>query len=103
MLQKSKDDGLTRDKPVRLPAGYVGPVKNKPIELANGTLLCGSSLEDAGWRVQMERYVQNRYWSKTKPHHSPLDYTALQPTLLAHPHRSPQPLCTTTSSPPSGC
>ena len=97
MLQKSRDDGLTWDKAVRLPAGYVGPVKNKPIELANGTLLCGSSLEDAGWRVQMERYVQNRYWSKTKPLNSPLDYAAIQPTLLAYPNGSIQTLCRTKS------
>jgi|TARA_Y100001947_G_scaffold61319_1_gene51684 predicted neuraminidase len=97
MLRKSKDDGLTWEKPIRLPEGYVGPVKNKPIELANGTLLCGSSLEDAGWRVQMERYVQNRYWSKTKPLNSPLDYAAIQPTLLAYPDGSIQALCRTKS------
>ncbi|HJN89877.1 MAG TPA: sialidase family protein [Verrucomicrobiota bacterium] len=97
MLRKSQDDGLTWEKPIRLPARYVGPVKNKPIELANGTLLCPSSLEDAGWRVQMERYVQNRYWSKTKPLNSPLDYAAIQPTLLAYPDGSIQALCRTKS------
>ena len=97
MLRKSQDDGLTWEKPIRLPAGYVGPVKNKPIELANSTLLCPSSLEDAGWRVQMERYVQNRYWSKTKALNSPLDYAAIQPTLLAYPDGSIQALCRTKS------
>ena len=103
MMKKSNDNGLTWDKPIRLPKGYVGPVKNKPIELANGTLLCGSSLEDAGWRVQMERYVQNRYWNKTKPLNSPLDFAAIQPTLLAYPDGSLQALCRTKSGRLTDC
>lgn len=93
MMKKSTDNGLTWSKPIRLPNGYVGPVKNKPIELANGTLLCGSSLEDAGWRIQMERYVQNRYWNKTKSLNSSLDFAAIQPTLLAYPDGTIQALC----------
>ena len=74
MMKRSDDDGVTWKKPVRLPDGFVGPVKNKPIELSNRTLLCGSSLEDAGWRVQVEKFIQNRYWSKSKPLNSPLDH-----------------------------
>ena len=51
MLQKSKDDGLTWDKPVRLPAGYVGPVQNKPLEVANGCPFYTSEAADHALRV----------------------------------------------------
>ena len=93
MMKRSDDDGVTWKKPVRLPEGFVGPVKNKPIELSNRTLLCGASLEDAGWRVQVEKFIQNRYWSKSKPLNSPLDFAAIQPTLLQYPDGSIQALC----------
>ena len=93
MMKRSNDDGETWNKPIRLPNGYMGPVKNKPIELANRMLLCGSSLEDSGWYVQIERFVQNRYWSKTKALNSTLDYAAIQPTLLLYPDGSIQALC----------
>ena len=93
MMKRSDDDGVTWKKPVRLPDGFVGPVKNKPIELSNRTLLCGSSLEDAGWRVQVEKFIQNRYWNKSKPLNSPLDHQAIQPTLLQYPDGSIQALC----------
>ena len=38
----------------RLPEGIIGPVKNKPVMLGNGMLLCPSSTENDGWRVHME-------------------------------------------------
>jgi len=93
MMKRSDDNGETWKKPIKLPEGFVGPVKNKPIELSNRTLLCGASLEDAGWRVQVEKFIQNRYWSKSKPLNSPLDYAAIQPTLLQYTDGSIQALC----------
>src|SRR6185503_2960750 len=42
----SADGGLTWAKPRRLPDGYLGPIKNKPVRLADGTLLCPSSTEN---------------------------------------------------------
>jgi len=32
----------------------LGPVKNKPVKLSDGSLLSGSSTEDKGWRVHFE-------------------------------------------------
>lgn len=55
MLITSADGGKTWSKPVRLPDGIAGPIKDKPVELANGELLCPSSTEDKGWRVHFER------------------------------------------------
>ena len=54
--------------PTRLPDGILGPIKNKPIQLANGDLLSGSSTEHAGWRVHFERSTDNgRTWTATPP------------------------------------
>lgn len=54
MLTSSTDDGRTWTEPRRLPDGILGPAKNHPLELADGTILCGSSTEQAGWRVHFE-------------------------------------------------
>ena len=55
MLMTSTDGGTSWSKPTRLPDGILGPIKNKPVQLKDGTLLCGSSTEHAGWRVHIER------------------------------------------------
>jgi hypothetical protein len=55
MLMISTNEGRTWSKPTRLPDGCVGPVRNKPVELADGSLLCGASTESNGWAVHMER------------------------------------------------
>ena len=54
MLKTSSDGGRTWDEERRLPDGVLGPIKNKPIGLTGGTILCGSSTEDQGWRVHFE-------------------------------------------------
>ena len=64
-VQKSSDDGRTWSGRIQLPkcdcgylsrydGRYIGPVKNKPLELPDGTLLCGTSTEHDGWQVHME-------------------------------------------------
>jgi predicted neuraminidase len=49
----SDDEGRTWSAPVYLPAGLLGPIKDKPIRLANGDIVAGSSVESyrswAGW------------------------------------------------------
>ena len=37
------------------PAGILGPIRAKPVELPDGTLVAGSSTEHAGWVVHIER------------------------------------------------
>lgn len=44
----SQDAGRTWSPPTMLPAGLLGPAKNKPIILSNGDILCGTSSET--WR-----------------------------------------------------
>jgi predicted neuraminidase len=96
MLMKSTDQGQTWSKPARLPEGFVGPVRNKPIELPGGTLLCGSSTEDAGWRVHIERgFDLGERWEKTVPLNSTNEFGAIQPTILVHSLDDIQILCRT--------
>lgn len=45
---RSGDGGCTWSAPAYLPAGLLGPIKNKPITLSNGEILCPTSSES--WR-----------------------------------------------------
>ncbi len=96
MLTVSSDGGRTWSVPRRLPEGIIGPVKDKPVELADGTLLCGSSTEDRGWRVHFERTADlGVTWERTRAINSPSEFSAIQPTLLRHGPLRFQALCRT--------
>jgi predicted neuraminidase len=85
MLITSTDNGKTWSKPRRLPDGILGPVKNKPVLLPNGTLLCGSSVEPRGWLVHMEFTPDlGRTWTKTPPLNDGKTIGAIQPAILAN-------------------
>lgn len=85
MVRLSPDNGKTWTRVRRLPSGHVGPVRNKPIELEDGTLLCGSSSEDRGWRVHLE-WTKDPFglWSRTPALNSAFSVAAIQPTLLRY-------------------
>jgi predicted neuraminidase len=96
MVMTSTDDGQTWTPPKRLPKDIFGPIRNKPVQLADGTLLCGSSTEDAGWRIHME-WTKNPLgsWERTRPLNNPMDLGAIQPTILPWPSGMIQILCRT--------
>jgi predicted neuraminidase len=86
MLISSTDGGQTWSKPRRLPDGIAGPIKDKPVQLANGDLLCPSSTEDKGWRVHFERTTDlGQTWNATAPVNDPKEIGAIQPSILFHP------------------
>ncbi len=94
MLTTSTDNGVTWSLPRRLPGGILGPIKNKPVALKDGTLLCGSSTEDAGWRVHMESTKDfGATWQKSEPLNNRIQFGAIQPTILVHRSGSIQILC----------
>ena len=69
----------------RLPDGIVGPIKNKPVQLANGDILCPSSSEDRGWRVHFERSRDGgQRWTATAPVNDGKEIGAIQPSILLH-------------------
>ena len=71
--------------PRRLPDPFLGPIKNKPIELGRGEILCPSSTEDKGWRVHFERTTDlGNHWEMIGPINDGITFGAIQPTLLSH-------------------
>lgn len=101
MLMRSEDGGRSWSPPKRLSKDLIngdiyGPIKNKPVELDDNWLLCGSSTEDAGWRVHMERtHSFGQQWSRTGPLNAAMEFGAIQPSILAYPSGKLQILCRT--------
>ncbi len=85
MLMTSDDGGKTWSAPQRLPDGILGPIKNKPVQLPNGDVLCPASTENDGWRVHFERTPDlGKTWTKTPPVNDPNQIAAIQPSILFH-------------------
>ncbi|MBN1816103.1 MAG: exo-alpha-sialidase [Sedimentisphaerales bacterium] len=85
MLMRSSDFGKTWQEAQRLPDGLLGPIKNKPIQLNDGILLCGSSTEHDGWRVHFEvSQDKGRSWEKYLPADDGKSLGVIQPTLLSY-------------------
>jgi len=94
----SRDGGRTWGDRTRLPAGFFGPIKNKPIALPDGSLLHPSSTEDNGWRVHFERSsgpVTDMRWERTPPLNDGSEMRAIQPTILTHGQGRLHALCRT--------
>ena len=86
MLVTSPDGGRTWSQPNHLPDGVIGPVKNKPLELPSGDLLCPSSTEDDGWKVRFERTSDlGKTWQVIGPVNDGRQIADIQPSLLVHP------------------
>lgn len=85
MVMSSNDGGKSWSKPQRLPENIAGPIKNKPVELGNGELLCPSSTEDKGWRVHFERTSDlGKTWQRTEPINDGKEFGVIQPTVFFH-------------------
>jgi predicted neuraminidase len=94
MMMTSTDGGASWSKPRRLPDGILGPIKNKPVQLKDGSLLSGSSTEHEGWRVHME-YTKDlgASWRKSEPLNDRVLFGAIQPTVLVYRSGAIQILC----------
>lgn len=99
VMMTSRDAAKSWSERRRLPDGILGPMKNKPIQLEDATILAGSSTEDShGWRVHVERSSDlGKTWERTPPLNDGKTLGAIQPTLLTHPDGRIQLLCRTRS------
>jgi predicted neuraminidase len=94
MVMSSSDDGVTWSAPQKRPEGILGPVKDKPVQLADGTILSPSSTENGGWRILIERSTDGgKTWTKSEPLNDPQTAKLIQPTILDHGDGNLQILC----------
>jgi predicted neuraminidase len=89
MLRTSTDGGKTWGETKRLPDGIFGPIKNKPVQLADGTILSPTSDETderpSKWRIYFERSTDGgKTWAKTAFFNDGLTIGAIQPSILFH-------------------
>jgi len=86
MMMTSEDAGQTWSKPHRLPEGILGPIKDKPVQLANGDILSGSSDESHGRTIHFEWSSDlGKTWEATPPVPCDPDIGPIQPCILFHP------------------
>jgi predicted neuraminidase len=109
MMMTSTDGGKTWSKPVRLPKGILGPIKNKTVQLADGAWLSPTSTEgnaeggsgkdevDGGWLVHFEISRDGgRTWAKIGPvSKGKAKFDAIQPSILFHKDGRLQAICRT--------
>ena len=98
MLITSTDGGKTWSEPSRLPENVLGPIKNKPVELPDGSILCASSLEipRGPWRVHFERTTDlGRTWEIIPVPAGEPTFNAIQPSVLFYSDGRLQALCRT--------
>lgn len=96
LMMTSADGGKTWSAPRRLPEGILGPSKNKPVALADGSWLSPSSTEGNkdGWRVCFElSRDRGAHWTKIGPVAKGPALDGLQPSILVHRDGALQALC----------
>ncbi|MEO8778205.1 MAG: sialidase family protein [Rhodanobacter sp.] len=83
MRKTSQDDGAHWSAAQRLPDGVLGPIKDKPVQLADGSIVSPSSTELGRWRIHFERSEDGgRTWAIGAPIANPQAIEAIQPSLL---------------------
>jgi len=91
----SDDGGKTWKGHRRLAPTVMGPIKNKPVQLDDGRILCPSSSEHAGWQVHLEVTRDFQTWEVVGPLNDPNTLGVIQPTILTYPDGRLQMLCRT--------
>jgi predicted neuraminidase len=92
----SGDAGRTWSKPDDLPKGIMGPARNPPIELPDGTIVSPTSTEvpKGTWTAQVElSQTGGALWRKIGPLNDDKQVEVIQPALLTWPGDRLQMLC----------
>jgi len=84
-FRRSKDFGKTWGESYIMPAGLLGPIKNKPIQLEDGAVLSPTSIESyKNWACWVDRSVDGcRNWTRHGPiYHPKNSHGIIQPAIL---------------------
>ena len=85
LVMTSSDGGATWSNPELLPKGILGPIKNKPVQLANGDILSPTSTEHDGWEIQIESSKDGgKTWSTSGSLNDGKKIGAIQPSILSY-------------------
>jgi len=89
----SNDEGKTWSEATSIPDNLLGPIKNKPVALADGNILYPTSFETPDkWNIYIETSDQNlENWQKTDIDNN--GFNAIQPTVLFYEDGKIQLLC----------
>jgi predicted neuraminidase len=94
--RRSADGGKSWGQAEQLPAGLLGPIKNKPIQLASGAILAGTSVEShRAWAGWVEKSTDDgKTWRRFGPIAVPgRPYGLIQPTLFETRDKTVVALC----------
>lgn len=92
-FKTSADQGKTWSAAQKIPGDLLGPIKNKPVRLPNGTILYPTSFETSKvWNIYLETSDQQlNEWKKIEIDNNNLH--SIQPTILTHKGGILQLLC----------
>ncbi|MEO5991708.1 MAG: sialidase family protein [Ferruginibacter sp.] len=98
MVMTSEDNGKNWSVPERLPNGILGPIKNKPIQLANGTIISPSSTETntnegPNCKAHIERSADLGKTWQIIPIDPNTEFNVIQPSILEYPNNKLEVLC----------
>jgi len=95
VYKTSNDEGKTWSQEIAIPDNLLGPIKDKAVRLADGTILYPSSFETSErWTTHVETSDADlKNWKKTAIDNA--DFNAIQPTVLFHANGKLQMLCRT--------
>lgn len=80
----STDNGKTWSKVEMMPSTLMGPVRAKPIQIANGTILAGTSWESyKNWVPFVDRSTDDgKTWKRSNPFPVAAKFNQIQPALF---------------------
>ncbi len=100
MVKTSANNGKTWSEGVRLPEGILGPIKNKPEQLADGTIISPSSTESNqkktginSWKAHVEISKDDGKTWKLVEVDPGTSFNVIQPSVLLYPGNRLQMLC----------
>jgi len=83
MVKTSSDDGAHWSAAQALATGLLGPIKDKPVQLADGEIISPSSNELGRWRIHFELSDDGgKRWHLSQAVPNPDAIEAIQPSLL---------------------